>query len=184
MLLSSNKMNLGFKAQDFRLMSVDDRYYSLSNTRGVNGMVIAFICNHCPYVIDLISRMVLDFNYLMSKNIGIVAIMSNDVISYPADSFENMKKFANNHNFEFPYLFDSEQKVALKYKAICTPDFYCFDKRDKLFYRGRLDNVKYKTKYDYREKSLVSAFNEMLKNNKIEKNQFNSMGCSIKWKKA
>ena len=110
--------------------------------------------------------------------------MPNDYQSYPEDSFENMKNFSKIYSFSFPYLIDSDQIIAKKYGAICTPDFFCFDKKDKLFYRGRLDNLKYmQEEQSNRKPELVIAFEEMIKNNNIVDNQINSMGCSIKWKK-
>ena len=182
MLLNSNRANIGMKAHDFKLLNINNKFYSLANIKKKNGFVIAFICNHCPYVKDMISRLVHDFNYLQSIDVGIVAIMPNDCLTYPEDSFENMKKFSKSNNFSFPYLIDSDQIVAKKYGAICTPDFFCFDKKDKLFYRGRLDNMKYNSNSEKREKSLINSFLKIIENNKIELNQKSSIGCSIKWK--
>ena len=108
--------------------------------------------------------------------------MPNDYKAYPEDSFENMQKFSNNNNFSFPYLFDYKQEVAKSYGAVCTPDFFCFDNRSKLFYRGRLDNVKFKANFLEREKSIINAYDKMIKENSIVTKQFSSMGCSIKWR--
>tara|TARA_Y200000002_G_scaffold197555_1_gene163153 strand:+ start:479 stop:1027 length:549 start_codon:yes stop_codon:yes gene_type:complete len=182
MLLNSNRANIGTKAHDFKLLNINSKFYTLENIKKKNGFVLAFICNHCPYVKDMINRLVSDFNYLLSIDVGIVTIMPNDYLSYPEDSFENMKKFSNINNFSFPYLIDSDQIIAKKFGAICTPDFYCFDKKDKLFYRGRLDNVKYRSNYEKREKSLINAFLKIIKNNSLVTNQKSSIGCSIKWK--
>ena len=109
--------------------------------------------------------------------------MSNDVISYPQDSFENMKKFAFKNKFNFPYLYDEKQSVARSYKAVCTPDFFAFNKDDSLFYRGRLDNIRYKEKVINRKSDLINACSKYLNDNITIKEQENSMGCSIKWKK-
>ena len=109
-------------------------------------------------------------------------ILPNDYKAYPEDSFENMQKFSNNNNFSFPYLFDYKQEVAKSYGAVCTPDFFCFDNRNKLFYRGRLDNVKFKANFLDREKSIINAYEKMIKENSIVTKQFSSMGCSIKWR--
>ena len=182
MLLNSKRANIGMKAHEFKLLNVNNKFYTLENIKKKNGFVIAFICNHCPYVKDMICRLVNDFNYLHSIDIGTVAIMPNNVSSYPQDSFENMKKFSKINCFSFPYLIDSDQITAKKYGAICTPDFFCFDKKDKLFYRGRLDNIKYKSKSKKREKSLINSFLNIIENSKIEINQKSSIGCSIKWK--
>ena len=108
--------------------------------------------------------------------------MPNDIISYPKDSFKNMQKFASKNNFNFPYLLDSDQTVAKNYNAVCTPDFFCFNNESKLFYRGRLDNIKFKSKFNSRNASLVNAFKKMINNRVIDNNQSHSIGCSIKWK--
>ena len=182
MLLNSKKVDIGVHAKDFELKNVDNQIYTLNDIKKRNGFVIAFICNHCPYVKDLITRLVDDFNVLLKQDIGVVAVMPNDYIAYPEDSFENMVKFSNNNNFSFPYLFDYKQEVAKSYGAVCTPDFFCFDNRDKLFYRGRLDNVKFKANFLEREKSIINAYEKMIKENSIVTKQFSSMGCSIKWR--
>ena len=182
MLLQSKKLSLGFKAKKFSLLNVDNNLISLDQVIRKNGLVIAFICNHCPYVKDLISRLVKDFDYLQNIQVGTVTIMPNDTKNYPEDSFEKMKSFAKKNKFSFPYLIDKDQSVAKAYSAICTPDFFCFDNNKTLFYRGRLDNLKYKEKNYNREPSLLNAFKEKLYNNKILDKQFSSIGCSIKWK--
>ena len=119
---------LNIKAPDFNLISVDEKYYSLGDLSGKNGTVIAFICNHCPYVVKIINRLVFEANELNKLNVSTIAIMSNDTSSYPEDSYENMKIFAKKHNFNFPYLYDNSQKIAKKYGAICTPDFFGFNR--------------------------------------------------------
>ena len=182
MLLNSEKVIMGMIASDFSLLNINNNFYTLENIKKKNGFVIAFICNHCPYVKDMISRLVSDFNYLKRIDVGVVSIMPNNYEIYPEDSFENMQKFSNKNNFNFPYLLDSDQLVAKKYGAVCTPDFFCFNNENKLFYRGRLDDLKYKSKFKKREKSLINSFLKMIDSNTIIKNQKSSMGCSIKWK--
>ena len=184
MLLNSTNLNLKWKAKNFQLMSTSNISLNYNNIKGKKGVVLAFICNHCPYVKDIISRIIKDFTYLKKLDVGVAAIMPNDTVNYPEDSFINMQKFAIAHKFNFPYLIDETQKVAREYRAVCTPDFFCFNKEDKLFYRGRLDNLKYMEKnQSNRKPELVIAFEEMIRNENIVDNQINSMGCSIKWKK-
>ena len=182
MLLNSKIVNKGWKMKPFSLLSVSGNYINCQDIKKPNGLVIAFICNHCPYVKDIITRLVDDFNALLKQDIGVAAVMPNDYKAYPEDSFENMVKFSNNNNFSFPYLFDNKQEVAKSYGAVCTPDFFCFDNRNKLFYRGRLDNVKFKANFLEREKSIINAYEKMIKENSIVTKQFSSMGCSIKWR--
>ena len=182
MLLKSNKVKIGYIVDNFSLQNIDNTYLEIHKISMKNGLVIAFICNHCPYVKDIISRLVEDFKHLKSLNVGVLAVMPNDTDKYPEDSFENMKKFSDYHNFKFPYLYDKNQLVAKKLNAVCTPDFFGFDNTNKLFYRGRLDNIRYKKKSNNRETSLINAFNKKIKDNLIEKNQISSMGCSIKWR--
>ncbi|MDC3023884.1 redoxin domain-containing protein, partial [Alphaproteobacteria bacterium] len=130
-----------------------------------------------------INRIVIDFNELNSLEVGTVAIMPNDVDSYPEDSYENMIIFAKENNFQFHYLYDKNQQVARAYNAVCTPDFFCFDKNSELFYRGRLDDLKYKSKsFLSRKKDLVNAVKLNIKKGLTIDNQNSSMGCSIKWK--
>ena len=185
MLINSKIVNKGWKLKPFELLSVQGSNVNEKILFKKNGLVIAFICNHCPYVKDIINRLVMDFQELNGIDVGTVAIMPNDAESYPEDSYENMIKFAKENNFSFHYLFDQSQEIAKSYNAVCTPDFFCFDKNKELFYRGRLDNLKYKSKDSLsRIKELVNAYK--LKNTKglaVEK-QYSSMGCSIKWKKS
>ena len=182
MLLNSDKTNLGWKAKDFKLLSTNGDFKSLDDIFLQNGMVIAFICNHCPYVKDIIGRVVKDFTFLNKLKVGTVAIMPNDTNKYPEDSFDNMKLFSLNNKFSFPYLLDRNQTVAKDYQAICTPDFFCFNEEKRLFYRGRLDNIKYQENKTKRLPELLNAFKKMINIKKIEENQHNSIGCSIKWK--
>ena len=183
MLLSSKKINTKFETVPFELLDVSGKLISHNDIKKKNGMVIAFICNHCPYVKDIISKVVNDFDILESLDVGVAAIMPNDTEQYPEDSYEKMKEFSHNNKFSFPYLYDKDQSVANAYQAVCTPDFFGFNKNNKLFYRGRLDNLKFQENNNNREPSLINAFKQMLKNNSIVENQISSIGCSIKWKK-
>ena len=133
------EMALGAKAPDFRLPATDGRTYALKDVAGENGAVIVFICNHCPYVKAVIGRLIADARALMAEGVGFAAISSNDAASYPEDSFPKMREFALAHDFPFPYLHDETQEVARAYGAVCTPDFFGFDRDLKLKYRGRLD---------------------------------------------
>ena len=131
--------NFGWKAPSFSLPGVDGKTHSLVDLRGKNGTLVVFICNHCPYVKAVIDRIVRDANELKACGINTVAISSNDAEHYPEDSFDNMKRFAKAHGFTFPYLYDESQEVARRYDAVCTPDFFGFNGKLELQYRGRLD---------------------------------------------
>jgi peroxiredoxin len=131
--------DFGWKAPSFTLRGVDGKTYSLEGLRGRNGTLVMFICNHCPYVKAVIDRIVRDANELNGVGVSAVAISSNDAVHYPEDSFDNMKRFAAQHLFGFPYLYDQSQEVARAYDAACTPDFFGFNADLKLQYRGRLD---------------------------------------------
>tara|TARA_B100000579_G_C22786014_1_gene831914 strand:- start:271 stop:822 length:552 start_codon:yes stop_codon:yes gene_type:complete len=174
--------NFGWKASDFNLKSVDDENYSLNDLIGNNGTVIVFICNHCPYVISIADRLSYEARELKKIQINFIGIMSNDVKSYPEDSFENMKKFSNKYNLEFPYLYDETQEIAKKYKAVCTPDFFGFNKNLELQYRGRIDSGVIKEKNVEITRELYLAMKMISESNIGPKKQFNSFGCSIKWK--
>ena len=171
----------GTKAISFSLNGIDNQIYSLEQIKGKNGTLVFFICNHCPYVKGVIYRLVSDIENLQKKGIGCVAIMSNDVEKYPEDSFDNMKKFSKDNNFTFPYLYDETQEVAKLYGAVCTPDFFGYNKDLELQYRGRLDNSGISGE-SLKEKELLKAFDQIIKEGKGPKEQKASMGCSIKWK--
>ena len=171
----------GTKAISFSLNGVDKQIYSLEQIKGKNGTLVFFICNHCPYVKGVIDRLVSDIENLQKKGIDCVAIMSNDAKKYPEDSFDNMKKFSKDNNFTFPYLYDETQEVAKLYGAVCTPDFFGYNKDLELQYRGRLDNSGISGE-SLKEKELLKAFDQIIKEGKGPKEQKASMGCSIKWK--
>jgi peroxiredoxin len=172
---------LGWKARDFALQGIDGRTYSLAEVRGPKGTLVVFICNHCPYVKASISRIVAEANALRGIEIGTIAIMPNDTEGYPEDSFENMKAFAASHAFTFPYVIDATQEVARAYDAQCTPDFFGFNARDELQYRGRLDASRM-TPVPNARRDLFEALKQIAKTGYGPKQQFPSMGCSIKWK--
>jgi len=175
---SNNILNM--EAPDFNLLSTDNKYYKLNDLIGSKGTVIVFICNHCPYVIKIIARLVAEAKELESIGINTIAIMPNDVTSYPKDSFQNMIIFAKKYNFNFKYLYDKNQETAKLYKAICTPDIFGFNKFLKLKYRGRIDSgVMIENKNIKRE--LFYAMELISKNNEGPSNQQNSFGCSMKW---
>ena len=181
MPVNASNDNLNWNAPGFRLQSVDSNFYSLKDLVGVNGTVIAFICNHCPYVIEIIRRFVSEANEMKKIGINTIAIMPNDVSSYPKDSYNNMKLFAKMHDFNFQYLYDESQITAKKYNAVCTPDIFGFNKFNKLKYRGRIDSkVMKENKIINRE--LFYAMELIAKTNEGPSIQMNSFGCSIKWK--
>jgi peroxiredoxin len=173
--------DFGWKAPAFELPATDGKTYSLGDLRGPKGTLIAFICNHCPYVKSVIGRLVRDANDLKPLGINTIAICANDAADYPDDSFENMKLFAKKHGFAFPYLHDETQKVARAYDAVCTPDFFGFNGKDELQYRGRLDESKTTLVPDAR-RDLYEAMKMVAVMGVGPRDQIASMGCSIKWK--
>jgi len=181
MSLSTPVCNFGEKSHDFSLQSTENKIVTLDDVKGKNGYLIMFICNHCPYVQAIINFLVNDAKYLESIGIKSVAIMSNDTKNYPEDSFENMKKFSNNNNFSFPYLFDENQEIAKKYSAICTPDFFGYNKDSELQYRGRILEARKLKPIHKGDSELKKAMKLIAETGKGPKQQFPSMGCSIKW---
>ncbi len=175
--------NFGEKAHDFNLKGVDEKNYNLEDCIGKNGVIIMFICNHCPYVKAIIKDLVKDTKDLMKFGINSVAIMSNDTINYPEDSFENMKLFAKQNDFNFPYLIDEKQETAKKYGAVCTPDFFGYNHELKLQYRGRFRELKELTPLKNGESELKMAMKLIAKSQNGPKEQLPSMGCNIKWAK-
>ena len=182
MSVNASQCEIGWKAKDFSLLSVDDHKYNLQSLVGDRGTVIVFICNHCPYVIAIAERLNFEARELQKIRVNTVAIMSNDVVKYPDDSFENMKKFSKKYSFEFPYLYDSTQEVAKKFKAICTPDFFGFNNKLELHYRGRIDSGLINSNESEIKRELFYAMKKISLTNKGPRNQTNSFGCSIKWK--
>ena len=173
--------NFGEKAKNFNLKSTENKKVSLDDIRGDNGTLIMFICNHCPYVKAVFKDIVEDVKFLYTLCIKSAAIMSNDVKNYPDDSFENMISFSKLHNFTFPYLIDETQKIAKEYGAVCTPDFFGYNKNLELQYRGRIRELKNLKPVRQGESDLKKAMEMVAKSRKGPNNQIPSMGCSIKW---
>ena len=181
-LLHTPTIDDHYQAPDFTLKNIDGNMLSFDDIKGDNGTVIAFICNHCPYVKAIIKRFVHDSKNLQSHGIGVACIMPNDTVNYPADNFENMQKFAQANGFTFPYLLDETQEIAKAYDAICTPDIFGFNANNELQYRGRLDSSGPNEANDETVKELVDAMLEIKETGIATADQFSSMGCSIKWK--
>lgn len=175
--------DFGRKARDFALEGVDGRIWTFKDARGPKGTLVMFICNHCPYVRAIVGRLVEQVAGLQKIGIGAIAIMPNDTENYPDDSFENMKRFAEEHRFTFPYVIDRTQEVARAYDAICTPDFFGFNAKDELQYRGRLDESK-TTLVPNARPELVEAMTMIAETGQGPRAQTPSMGCSIKWRAA
>ena len=176
--------DFGKKAIPFELKSTNEKIMKLEDIQGQNGTLIMFICNHCPYVKSVIHRIVEDVTILKDNGIGVAAIMSNDVNDpkYGAeDSFDNMKLFSDINNFVFPYIYDETQIVGRNYNAVCTPDFFGFNNKDELQYRGRLEESKMEIIPGAR-KELLEAMIQVSKTGEGPKSQIPSIGCSIKWK--
>jgi peroxiredoxin len=175
--------DFGWKAPDFRLPGVDGKSYALSDIRGPKGTLVMFICNHCPYVRSIIDRIARDAAELAGLGIASVAISANDAVNYPEDSFDNMKRFAEQNRLPFPYLYDETQDVARRYNAICTPDFFGFNADLELQYRGRLDESRMEAIPNAR-RDLFEAMKLVAETSKGPAEQTPSIGCSIKWKAA
>lgn len=174
--------DFGWKAPDFALPGTDGKIWRRDDLKGANGLLVMFICNHCPYVKSVIDRIVRDANALKAYGIGTAAICSNDAHHYPDDSFDNMKRFAAEHGLGFPYLHDKSQAVARSYGAVCTPDFFGFNSALELQYRGRLDaSGKAPAAPDVR-RDLFEAMKQVAETGKGPEEQIASIGCSIKWK--
>lgn len=176
--------DFGWPAPPFRLPATDGKLYGLDDLKGPNGLVVAFICNHCPYVLAVIDRIIRDANDLRKLGVEFAAICSNDASTHPADSFENMAKMAAERGFPFPYLHDEDQGVAKAYDAACTPDFFGFNSDLKLQYRGRLDASRGTTGPADLRCDLYEAMKQVAETGQGPRDQIASMGCSIKWKAA
>ena len=174
--------DFGWKAVDFNLIGVDGKRYSLSDVKGESGVLVMFICNHCPYVKAVRERMVRDAGELRRRGIGSIAIMSNDPEDYPEDSFDNMKKVAREFDF-FPYVWDETQEVAKAYGAVCTPEFFGFNSALELQYRGRLD-ASGMSAAPNAKRELFEAMSQVAKTGQGPREQVPSIGCSIKWKRG
>ena len=173
--------NFGEKAKDFNLKSIENKQISLKDVKGENGTLVMFICNHCPYVKAIIKDLVDDVKFLEGLGIKSLGIMSNDVKNYPDDSFENMIAFSKLNDFSFPYLIDETQEVAKKYGAVCTPDFFGYNKNLELQYRGRIRELKNLKPVGKGDSDLNVAMKLIATSGRGPKIQIPSMGCNIKW---
>lgn len=175
-------VEIGWKALDFELSDADGQRFSLSEVKGSAGTVVMFICNHCPYVKAIADRIARDCEELKSFNVSSIAVMSNDIESYPEDSPVNMKKFAEKFGFSFPYVFDESQKIGRAYGAVCTPDFFGFNGELQLQYRGRLDSSRNQPASVNARRELLEAMREISSTGIGPLSQTASIGCSIKWR--
>ena len=174
--------DFGWKAREFDLPGVDGKRHTLDSARCPNGLLVMFICNHCPYVKSIRDRIVRDTRELQQHGINTIAIMSNDPAEYEEDSFENMKKVAQEFAYPFPYVWDETQQVAKDYGAVCTPDFFGFNASMELQYRGRLDASRKEAAPADAKRDLFGAMVQVAKTGSGPREQIASMGCSIKWK--
>ncbi|MEX3017900.1 thioredoxin family protein [Gymnodinialimonas hymeniacidonis] len=173
--------DFGWPAPTFSLRATDGNTHSLQDVSGQNGTLIMFICNHCPYVLAILDRMIRDASDLQAMGIGVAAICSNDPIAYPADSFDNMARMAEARGFPFPYLHDADQSVARAYDAVCTPDFFGFNAAGGLQYRGQLDASHMQPAPPGAKRDLYEAMKQVAETGQGPRDQIPSMGCSIKW---
>ncbi|MDA7770430.1 thioredoxin family protein [Candidatus Pelagibacter sp.] len=173
--------DFGQAAKSFELKSTNNEIIKLNDVKGKNGTLIMFICNHCPYVIAVIKDIVEDCKNLKKLGMKVVAICSNDSIKYPEDSYDKMIKFYKDHNFSFPYLIDETQVVAKDYGAVCTPDFFGYNKNMELQYRGRIKELKNLKPVNTGESDLFKAMKQIGETGNGPKDQIPSMGCGIKW---
>ena len=172
---------LGWPAPQFDLPGIDGRRHTLETARGPNGLLVMFICNHCPYVRAVADKITRDAADLARLGVGSIAVMSNDAKAYPEDSFDNMKVFAAEHRFGFPYVIDESQEVARAYDAVCTPDFFGFDRDLTLAYRGRLD-ASGKSADPAARRELYEAMAQVARTGRAPVEQAPSIGCAIKWR--
>lgn len=181
-LLHTPNALIGASAANFSLLGVDEHNYTLETSRGPHGLLVMFICNHCPYVKAIRERLIADCKDLINAGIGVVAINSNDAKTYPEDSFEAMQAIAAQCEFPFPYLLDETQSVAHTYGAVCTPDFFGYNAKLELQYRGRLDAAHRGPREPGMYRELVDAMLEIARSGRTMLEQVPSMGCSIKWR--
>ena len=174
----------GWTAPDFALSATDGRTLTLADVSGPRGTLIMFICNHCPYVLAVLDRIIRDARALQPLGVGVAAVCANDAAQYPEDSFENMRKMAQAHDFPFPYLHDETQKVARAWGAACTPDFFGLNAEGRLQYRGRLDASGRSPAPPDAPRELFDAMRQIAETGEGPRAQTPSMGCSIKWKAA
>ena len=176
--------DFNWPAPEFSLPATDGKTYSLSDVAGENGTLIMFICNHCPFVLAILDKIIRDARDLQTLGIGVAAICSNDPVNYPQDDFEHMARMAKDKAFPFPYLHDESQAVARAYDAVCTPDFFGFNAEGGLQYRGRLDASRASPAPVDLRRDLFEAMKQVAETGQGPTEQIPSMGCSIKWKAA
>jgi len=182
-LTPSNMSKLGTKAPDFKLMdTITDHLITLEEIKGKHGILIMFICNHCPFVKHINEEIVRIANEYRQLGFGFAGIMSNDIENYPQDHPKEMKEHATKHQYSFPYLFDGTQGIAKAYNAACTPDFFLFDNQLNLIYRGQLDDSRPGNGIHPNGRDLREAMDAVLNNRKVSEDQKPSIGCNIKWK--
>lgn len=181
-VVTPNICEFGWKAPDAKLFDGEGHPFQLHDMMGENGLVIVFICNHCPFVVAIAPKLQRDAHDLAQHGIGFVAISSNDIVSHPQDAPDKMVEFAKANGFSFPYLYDEDQSVAKTYNAMCTPDFFGFNNQFELQYRGRLDASRAAPAPDDLERELYNAMVMVAETGNGPKDQIASMGCSIKWK--
>ena len=182
MAATSPVCDFGARAPEFRLPGTDGQDHTLAGIAGPNGTLVMFICNHCPYVLAILDKIIRDARDLRQLGIGVAAICSNDAEAYPADSFDKMREMAEAKSFPFPYLHDADQSVARAYGAACTPDFFGYNADMGLQYRGRLDATRMSAAPDDAPRELYEAMKQVAETGKGPEAQVPSMGCSIKWK--
>ncbi len=181
---ASTMLPLGTKAPDFSLLSVDGRTHSLADFDDAPAMLVVFMCNHCPFVIHVapeLARLAADYQ---QRGVAVVGISSNDVTNHPQDSPEQMVNEAELRGYTFPYLYDETQEVAKAYHAACTPDFYVFDKEQKLVYRGQMDASRPESGTELTAEDLRAALDAVLAGHPVSEEQTPSLGCNIKWKEG
>ena len=183
-LIHTPQAEIGSLWHTFALPGTDDKIYTLDDVMGENGLLVAFICNHCPYVVGVLDRLPRTLQQVHELGIGVVAISANDAKAYPADSFDNMKLFARDNAFNFPYLYDETQQTAKEYGAVCTPDFFLYNADGTLQYRGRLDSAGKNPADANTVPELLQAAQLVAKTGHGPQKQVASMGCSIKWKET
>lgn len=181
-MAASDTLQRGMIAPDFALPGTDGRRWTYTEVAGPAGLVVMFICNHCPYVQAVVDRIVRDVQALREVGVGAVAISSNDAVTYPEDSFDRMRVFAQTHGFDFPYLYDESQQVARAYGAVCTPDFFGFNRERALQYYGRLDASGRQPAAPGARRELYEAMVQIARTGLGPEVQHASVGCSIKWK--
>lgn len=182
MVASASSLDPGWKAAGFDLEGTDGRRHSLADVRGAKGTLVMFICNHCPYVQAVLDDIAKDARELAGHGVASIAIMPNDTTTYPADSFDNMKKLARDKNLPFPYVIDRSQQVARAYGAVCTPDFFGFNADLELQYRGRIYDLRNLKPVPGAKRELYEAMALIARTGKGPADQNPSIGCSIKWR--